>query len=147
MAVRVMSGLLRQKPFESGLFVRLATPYGEMMFTSPLVGMINLPNLVGVAAMLLSLGYKPNQIEGALTKIEPIPGRMERIGRSANGAQVFVDFAHTPDALQKAINSLRELQSGSIWVVFGCGGDRDLGKRPLMGEVASGPFRPYCCHQ
>ncbi len=129
--------VVEAKPFESGLLVRLATPYGEMVFTSPLVGMINLPNLVGVAAMLLSLGYKPNQIEGALAKIEPIPGRMERIGRTANGAQVFVDFAHTPDALQKALNSLRELQSGSIWVVFGCGGNRDLGKRRLMGEVVS----------
>lgn len=124
-------------PSEDGLVVRLASPWGEMAFTSHLIGMINLPNLVGVATMLLCLGFKPSAVEEALTKSEPIPGRMERIGQTANGAQVFIDFAHTPDALEKALNSLRELQNGSLWVVFGCGGDRDQEKRRLMGEVAS----------
>jgi len=72
----------------------------------------------------------------ALEKLEGAPGRLERIGEK-NGAQVFVDYAHKPDALEKALAALRPFVTGRLIVVFGCGGDRDPGKRPIMGEIAT----------
>ena len=72
----------------------------------------------------------------AIGRLTGVPGRLEPVARSARGGQVFVDYAHTPDALETVLAALRPHVAGHLVVVFGCGGDRDRGKRPLMGEIA-----------
>ena len=103
--------------------------------TAPLFGGFNVENLLGVVAVLLAKGLKLREVTQRLKKISAVPGRMERIP-AAQGAIAVVDYAHTPDALAKALASLRQHCRGSLWVVFGCGGDRDRGKRPQMGIIA-----------
>ena len=71
-----------------------------------------------------------------MEKVDCVPGRMQRVTKSDNDFSIFVDYSHTPDALQKALDVLKPLTKGKLWVVFGCGGYRDKGKRPLMGEIA-----------
>ncbi|HYX37425.1 MAG TPA: UDP-N-acetylmuramoyl-L-alanyl-D-glutamate--2,6-diaminopimelate ligase [Oligoflexus sp.] len=90
------------------------------------------------AALLIVEGLLPGRTSAAdWSRIEPVPGRFEPVPEAfAEGLAVIVDYAHTPDALDKTVHKLRELTKGQLWVVFGCGGDRDRGKRPLMGAVA-----------
>ena len=103
---------------------------------SPLIGELNVPNLLAVIATLVACGYDLAQIAAAVSRCRPPPGRMELLTSSPSRPAVVVDYAHTPDALERALVSLSELCRGKLWVVFGCGGDRDRGKRPLMGAVA-----------
>ena len=109
---------------------------------SPLIGELNVPNLLAVIATLVACGYDLAQIAAAVSRCRPPPGRMELLSPGGPGPPspsrpaVVVDYAHTPDALERALVSLSELCRGKLWVVFGCGGDRDRGKRPLMGAVA-----------
>lgn len=98
-------------------------------------GSFNVQNLLGSLGVLLGLGYPLEKSVKLLGKVKPVPGRMEQFSAS-NGAQIVVDYSHTPDALEKALESLKEHCRGDLWVVFGCGGDRDKGKRPQMGAVA-----------
>lgn len=100
-----------------------------------LLGEFNVLNLLAVAAVLLSLNKTADQIAIALNKLDAVPGRMQRV--NVDNANVIVDYAHTPAALHAAINAVRMHCKGKLICVFGCGGDRDQGKRPLMGEVAS----------
>ncbi len=103
-----------------------------------LVGQYNVSNLLGVLAALRSLGLDLNQAVAACAHLEPVPGRMQQIALPGQPL-VAVDYAHTPDALDKALRALRpaaEQRQGRLWCVFGCGGDRDAGKRPLMGQAA-----------
>jgi len=102
---------------------------------SPLVGRFNAMNLLGVEALALALGLEPEDL-GALEGFTGAPGRLERIA-NRRGLHVFVDYAHTPDALEKALGALREAGFRRLIAVFGCGGNRDRGKRPLMGRVVS----------
>ena len=82
----------------------------------------------------LQLGFSPEGIARALADVPPVPGRLERVRAAYDGGvSVFVDYAHTPDALEKALASLKALTPGRTICVFGCGGDRDAGKRPIMG--------------
>ena len=103
---------------------------------SKLLGMINVPNLLAVVGALLALGRDWDDIAEVMPELEPPPGRMEVFGRERDGPAVVVDYAHTPEALARALDSLRALCRGRLFVVFGCGGDRDRDKRPQMGRTA-----------
>ena len=102
---------------------------------SPLVGGFNVMNLLGAQALGLALGLEPEDLSG-LSGFTGVPGRLERI-QSKKGVNVFVDYAHTPDALTKAITALRDAGFSRVATVFGCGGNRDRTKRPLMGEAVA----------
>lgn len=121
-----------------GQAFELQTPWGNALVETPLVGRYNVANLLAVAGVLLDRGLNPVDTAARLAALTPPPGRMERYG--GNGEPlVVVDYAHTPDALVSALDALRplaEARGGSLFCVFGCGGDRDPGKRPLMGEAA-----------
>lgn len=108
---------------------------GEIKVYTALVGSFNLKNTLGAAGVGLALGYSCFQVKSGLNSQNNIPGRLEKI-QATSGPDVYVDYAHTPDALQNVLAVLKELSSGKLIVVFGCGGDRDQGKRSLMGEVA-----------
>ncbi len=105
--------------------------------SSALLGRFNVDNLLLIAASLLAAGYDFEAVAATLGQLRAVPGRMELCGRSASGARVIVDYAHTPDALAAVLGTLRELAPRRLSVVFGCGGDRDASKRPLMGAVAT----------
>jgi UDP-N-acetylmuramoyl-L-alanyl-D-glutamate--2,6-diaminopimelate ligase len=102
----------------------------------PLAGDFQARNALVAAGLALATGDAPDHVFAALEKLEGAPGRLELVGRRKN-APVFVDYAHKPDALDKALSALRPLVRRRLVVVFGCGGDRDSGKRPIMGEVAA----------
>ena len=114
----------------------LDTPQGVVPLRSPLLGEFNLQNLLCAAAAGLALGLDPETVAAGLAEAPQIPGRMERIENNLGGL-ALVDYAHTADALEKALLAVRDLSPRRIITVFGCGGDRDRGKRPRMGEVAS----------
>lgn len=101
----------------------------------PLYGDFNIENVLLVLAVMLALGAEFSVAAKKLAQLKPVPGRMERFGGDGMPL-VFVDYAHTPDALDKALSSARKHCQQALWVVFGCGGDRDAGKRPLMGASA-----------
>ncbi len=108
----------------------------SLSLTSPLVGRYNVENLAGALAALLGAGYPVAATISALENLDQVPGRMERFPLP-NGALAVVDYAHTPDALAAVLGACRELTEARVLVMFGCGGDRDRGKRPLMGKVAA----------
>ena len=118
----------------AGLTAELAGVAGHWQLRSGLAGHFNLLNLLGVAGVGLALGLQPEGIAGALAVAAPPPGRLERFS-GRRGVTVFVDYAHTPDALTQVLKALRP-HARRLVVVFGCGGDRDRGKRPEMGKVA-----------
>jgi UDP-N-acetylmuramoyl-L-alanyl-D-glutamate--2,6-diaminopimelate ligase len=99
---------------------------------TPLIGEFQAYNLLCALGMVLASGCNVDEAVAAMSQVSCVPGRMEKVGTG-----VFVDYAHTPDALEKALSVLRPHAKGTLWVVFGCGGDRDKGKRPLMGKVAA----------
>ena len=102
----------------------------------PVCGLFNLENVLCVLAVMLKLGIKLDDAASRLTNLKPVDGRMERFGGEHNQPLVVVDYAHTPDALEKVLRSLRLHTKGKLGLVFGCGGNRDSGKRPQMGQVA-----------
>lgn len=102
-----------------------------------LSGTFQVENTLCAIGMLIASGTSLTEILPLIPKLKFVTGRMELIGSTPNGAHVYVDYAHTPDALERALKSLRNHTSNTIWVVFGCGGDRDNLKRPLMGKIAS----------
>jgi UDP-N-acetylmuramoyl-L-alanyl-D-glutamate--2,6-diaminopimelate ligase len=121
-----------------GLKLEIATPWGAAELESPMIGAFNASNLLGVLGALITSDIPLQDAVQALSRVEPVPGRMQMV-REPNMPVVIVDYAHTPDALEKALQTLRATLSkeGRLHCVFGCGGDRDPGKRPLMGEVAT----------
>lgn len=102
----------------------------------PLAGAFQASNAVVAAGLVLGLGADPQAVFEALAKLEGAPGRLQKIGLTAAGVPVYVDYAHTPDAVETVLKALRPHTAGKLWIVFGCGGDRDPGKRPLMGAAA-----------
>jgi UDP-N-acetylmuramoyl-L-alanyl-D-glutamate--2,6-diaminopimelate ligase len=102
----------------------------------PLVGAFQVENALVAAGLAISTGSDPDKVFAALEHLSGAKGRLELAG-DKNGAPIFVDYAHKPDALAKALEALRPYARGSLAVVFGCGGDRDKGKRPLMGAIAA----------
>ena len=128
--------LVNCSPDDQGLSISIRI-HGELIeVRSRLLGRISGINLTAVVAVLHSFGISNQDIEESLHAINPIPGRLERIGGASHLPSVYVDYAHTPDGLQQALNSIREITRGSLWCVFGCGGERDKEKRPLMGTIA-----------
>ncbi|HEY0180285.1 MAG TPA: UDP-N-acetylmuramoyl-L-alanyl-D-glutamate--2,6-diaminopimelate ligase [Dokdonella sp.] len=120
----------------AGQRFRLRTPWGEAAVTTPLLGRFNVSNLLAVAACLGRVGLPIDEIASTLAALEPVAGRMSRLGGAGAQPLVVVDYAHTPDALEQALTSLRAHCAGRLICVFGCGGERDAGKRPLMGAIA-----------
>jgi UDP-N-acetylmuramoyl-L-alanyl-D-glutamate--2,6-diaminopimelate ligase len=119
----------------SGIAATIQTPAGTLRIRSPLVGSHNLENLLSAAGLALALGFPAEAVARGLTECRGAPGRLERF--AARGVSVFVDYAHTDDALTRALEALRALGPRRLVCVFGCGGDRDRGKRPLMGAAAA----------
>ena len=101
-----------------------------------LIGDFNVYSLLAVCGVAANQGYDANEVVRAIAKCEAVPGRMERIDTDSDQPVVVVDYAHTPDALEKALAACRGHCAGSLAVVFGCGGDRDRAKRPQMGRIA-----------
>lgn len=120
----------------SGMAGTIATPEGTAEFTSPLIGAFNLSNIVAAASAAQSLGVPLATVVEAVAGFAGVPGRLERIANE-KGIHVFVDYAHTPDALKNVLKALKDLDAKRIVTVFGCGGDRDKAKRPIMGREAA----------
>lgn len=119
----------------AGSRFRVTGRFGSAEVALPLLGDFNIANALAAAATALGLGRPVSEVADRLSSAPQVPGRMERI--SDTPCIVLRDYAHTPDALERALTSLRPLTSGRLIVVFGCGGDRDRGKRPIMGRIAA----------
>ncbi len=119
-----------------GVEGELLTPWGRGRFASPLPGDFNLANLAAAVTAVVLAGEELAAVLEAVSRLQPVPGRMQLIPNEL-GLQVIVDYAHTPDALEQVLASLKAHVSGDLVTVFGCGGDRDRAKRQVMGRVAS----------
>jgi UDP-N-acetylmuramoyl-L-alanyl-D-glutamate--2,6-diaminopimelate ligase len=119
----------------SGVAFDLVYPGGRLALASPLLGRFQLANLCGAAAAALCLRVPPADIAAAIRDVTVVPGRLERVD-AGQSYPIVVDYAHTPDALERLLQAVRELTDKKILLVFGCGGDRDRGKRAPMGEIA-----------
>jgi UDP-N-acetylmuramoyl-L-alanyl-D-glutamate--2,6-diaminopimelate ligase len=121
-----------------GVALTVNTPWGKAEFASPMVGTFNAQNLLGVLGVMLASDVPIDVATTALSRLQPPAGRMQRLG-GTDRPLVIVDYAHTPDALEKVLTALRPAvaASGELICVFGCGGDRDAGKRPEMGRIAA----------
>ena len=117
-----------------GFDITFISSWGSSCFTLPLPGDFNVANAATVLALLLMKGVALETACDAMSRLTAPPGRMQRVAK--DGPAVFVDYAHTPAALESALRALRAHCSGRLWCVFGCGGDRDSGKRPQMGKAA-----------
>ena len=118
-----------------GTQIDFVSSWGNGTLNSPLIGAFNVTNLLLAMATLLALGYPLHDLIHSVSALKGVCGRMEVI-QVTGKPTVIVDYAHTPDALEKALIAAREHCNGKLWCVFGCGGDRDTGKRPLMAKVA-----------
>ena len=125
---------------ETGTRLSFATPNGRLDVTSPLVGTFNVENIATAVGMAIAADLPAEAIVAGVASLAGVPGRLERVP-NGRGVLCVVDYAHTPDALARAIAAVRPFVRtsgpGRLVVVFGCGGDRDRGKRPLMGEIAA----------
>jgi UDP-N-acetylmuramoyl-L-alanyl-D-glutamate--2,6-diaminopimelate ligase len=123
-----------------GVSGTICTPQGKQSFSSPLVGQFNLENLLAAVGAVLHLGVPLDRIMAALPSFTGVPGRMERVqvndAAKEQDISVIVDYAHTPDSLENALRAARPFITGDLICVFGCGGDRDRTKRPIMGRIA-----------
>ena len=127
---------LQVKLDANGLGFELSWQGLNVSLNTSLIGEFNVLNLLAVAGCGLAMGYSLPEVAKALLVCQSVPGRMERIEVQAEQPVVVVDFAHTPDALDKALKACQSHCKGSLAVVFGCGGDRDKDKRPKMGQIA-----------
>jgi UDP-N-acetylmuramoyl-L-alanyl-D-glutamate--2,6-diaminopimelate ligase len=118
----------------NGLNATMVTPVGEREIHSPLIGYINIYNILAASAAALSLNLDLDTVAEGIKRLECVPGRLEPVLNS-RGLPIVVDYAHTPDALFKSLKALQPLKENRLIVVFGCGGDRDKGKRYHMGRV------------
>lgn len=121
---------------QNGMRMDVTTPMGQARLEVAVVGKFNASNLLAVLATLLASEVSLAEAVEVLNAVKPVAGRMQRLGGQGKPL-VVVDYAHTPDALEKVLAALREQTAGRLVCVFGCGGNRDKGKRPLMGEAAS----------
>ncbi len=126
----------RSRP--AGSEFQLETEQGSLLVKTQLVGHFNISNALAVLGALLAKGHDLKQAVEAIEALQPAPGRMQQVG-GQDAPLVVIDYAHTPDALEKTLQALRQVateRGGQLWCVFGCGGDRDPGKRPQMGAIA-----------
>ncbi|MBE9546991.1 MAG: UDP-N-acetylmuramoyl-L-alanyl-D-glutamate--2,6-diaminopimelate ligase [Proteobacteria bacterium] len=119
-----------------GIKGEIKTPYGNFTMNSSMIGKFNLYNILAAAAAASSLQIPEKHIRAGIENLKKVPGRLEKVSGPGQPA-VFVDYAHTEDALKNVLQNLSEFRKGNIITVFGCGGDRDRGKRPLMGKAAT----------
>jgi UDP-N-acetylmuramoyl-L-alanyl-D-glutamate--2,6-diaminopimelate ligase len=119
-----------------GMRLTLRTPLGMLELQSPLIGRHNAQNLTAALSALVACGVSAEEACAGLASVASVPGRLEVVA-NPGGALVVVDYAHTPESLAAILETLREVVKGRLWVVFGCGGDRDVGKRPAMGAIAA----------
>ncbi|MFZ5609560.1 MAG: UDP-N-acetylmuramoyl-L-alanyl-D-glutamate--2,6-diaminopimelate ligase [Pseudomonadota bacterium] len=129
------------------LLMRTARPGGQRLHLRvgrqefgvdlPLIGEFQAANALVAAGLLIALGGRAAQVIPALARLNGVAGRLERVGTTPSGAEVIIDYAHTPDGLANALGALRPHAKGRLHLVFGCGGDRDRGKRPQMGAIAA----------
>jgi UDP-N-acetylmuramoyl-L-alanyl-D-glutamate--2,6-diaminopimelate ligase len=127
---------LRSRP--NGSEFHIESPYGSAVARTHMVGHFNASNALAVLGTLLAKGVLLRAALDAIEALVPAPGRMQQIG-GHDAPMVVIDYAHTPDALEKTLEALRQVaqeRGGALWCVFGCGGDRDPGKRPQMGRIA-----------
>jgi UDP-N-acetylmuramyl-tripeptide synthetase len=127
---------LRHESTLAGIRLTAGTPCGQLELISPLIGEHNVMNLLGAVAVGIALGVEDDALVRGLSAVGTVPGRFEQV-RAGQSFLVVVDYAHTPDALERVLATARKLTSDRLGVVFGCGGDRDRGKRPIMGEIAA----------
>lgn len=118
----------------NGTKIEIQSPWGKHQLRIKALGQFNIYNSLAVFTSLMASGYSPENIIAVMAELKAAPGRMEII---AEAPYVLVDYAHTPDALENVLTTLNQLKKGQLWVVFGCGGDRDKTKRPIMGKAAS----------
>ncbi|MDY7540350.1 UDP-N-acetylmuramoyl-L-alanyl-D-glutamate--2,6-diaminopimelate ligase [Undibacterium sp. RTI2.1] len=122
----------------SGTSFHVDSPYGSGLVKTQMIGRFNVSNILGVLSVLLATGVVWSKAVSVIEKLTSVPGRMQQLGTPGH-VMVIIDYAHTPDALEKTIQTLQQVASerhGGLWCVFGCGGDRDPGKRPQMGKIA-----------
>ena len=129
--------LVKRTPSQLGQALELEHAGQRFAVTLPLIGAYQAANALVAAGLVLATGSEPGKVFEVLSRLQPVRGRLERAAIAASGAPVYVDYAHTPDALEAAIAALRPHCAGRLIVVFGAGGDRDQGKRPEMGAVAA----------
>jgi UDP-N-acetylmuramoyl-L-alanyl-D-glutamate--2,6-diaminopimelate ligase len=120
-----------------GQILTLEMSDGKFEIPLPLVGDFQASNAMVAAGLVLSTGGEPSLVRHALASLKGATGRLELVGQKQNGARAYVDYAHTPDAIETALLALKPFTPGRLHIVFGCGGDRDKGKRPLMAQAAS----------
>lgn len=121
----------------AGQVLTIETPRGEYLVTLPLIGRFQVSNALIAAGLAIAAGEETGKVVRALESLKGAPGRLEFAGRTASGGTVVIDYAHKPDALDNALAALRPFAGGKLIVVVGAGGDRDPGKRPLMGSAAT----------
>jgi UDP-N-acetylmuramoyl-L-alanyl-D-glutamate--2,6-diaminopimelate ligase len=118
----------------AGIIMNVVSPWGQHQLKINAIGQFNIYNSLAVFSSLMVSGYPAQQVIKILTQLKAAPGRMEIVAQSP---YVLVDYAHTPDALENVLSTLSQLKKGNLWVIFGCGGDRDKSKRPIMGKAAA----------
>ena len=128
--------LMTREPTAEGQMLMLDVLGRGRRVALPLAGTFQAFNVLAALGLTIATGLTPEAALEALPQLEGVPGRIERVGRTPQGGQVFVDYAHTPAALETVLEAIRPHTEARLWVVFGCGGDRDRGKRPLMGAIA-----------
>jgi UDP-N-acetylmuramoyl-L-alanyl-D-glutamate--2,6-diaminopimelate ligase len=124
-------------PAAQGQSVELAVEGRDYLVELPLAGEFQVDNAACALGLAIATGAEPSRAVAALAHLEGVPGRLQRVAVSKRGAAVYVDYAHTPDGLDTALKALRPHTRGRLVAMFGCGGDRDPGKRPMMGAIAA----------
>ena len=127
----------RVVPYETGSAVELLIDGEKYEATLPLIGDFQIENVLIAAGLAMATGMPASTISNWLSFLRPVKGRLELIGSTPEGGQVYVDYAHTPDALARVLGDIKTHRKGVLSVVFGCGGERDTGKRARMGAIAS----------
>ncbi len=129
--------LLEQKPKANGQHLLLSLDGQERRVLLPLIGDFQAMNVLAALGLVIGTGSHPSAACEALAELPPVPGRLEFVGRTATGGSVYVDYAHKPAALEAVLTTLRPYTKAKLWVVVGCGGDRDREKRAIMGRMAA----------
>ncbi len=120
----------------NGVEAQLVTPYGTGLLRTQLIGHFNLSNVLAAIGIVLQMEFDLEQILPVISSLKSVSGRMQTFGGDKKPL-VIIDYAHTPDALEQALKAIKQHCQNNIWCVFGCGGDRDKGKRPIMGKIAA----------